>query len=143
MDDRSTDAALAAALKRAPPRAVQVISRCLLERRGLTECAAFYGISGEAFAQLLTRSLRELEGVGVPSAPAASPPLHPPDELLAALPPGDASLRALAVRLWAAGRRALIASQDEAEDGWSGRLWRVAILAALIGSLVYAAMALS
>ena len=140
----SPDPALTAALRRTPIRAVQILTRCLLERRPLAECAAFYGVSSPAFAALLARSLQEL-GRELGDTGPARPVEGPLAELSAALPPDLAGLSGLAARLWEAGTAALpaAADDDEAEESGLSRLLRVAILAALLASLVYAASALS
>lgn len=55
------DPALLEALARMPTRSAQILTRCLVERRTIGECAAFYGVSVDAFASLLARSLESLQ----------------------------------------------------------------------------------
>jgi hypothetical protein len=61
------------ALRELEPRAAAVLSRRLLEERSLDACAAFYGVSREAFSVLLLRAARSLtRAAGLPSRPPAS-----------------------------------------------------------------------
>ncbi|NOK19236.1 hypothetical protein [Corallococcus carmarthensis] len=53
---RLSPEALVAALRELEPRTAAVLIRRLVERRPLTECTAWYGISSNAFSALLLRS---------------------------------------------------------------------------------------
>nr|WP_242588562.1 hypothetical protein [Corallococcus macrosporus] len=52
--------ALVAALRALEPRTAAVLVRRLVERRPLAECAAWYGISNDAFSVLLLRAAEAL-----------------------------------------------------------------------------------
>lgn len=58
--DPLTPAALCAALRGLEPRPAAVLSRRLLEDRSHEACAAFYGVSREAFSVLLLRAALSL-----------------------------------------------------------------------------------
>ncbi|RKG80932.1 hypothetical protein D7W79_06810, partial [Corallococcus exercitus] len=57
---RLSPEALVAALRELAPRTSAVLVRRLVERRPLAECAAWYGISSDAFSVLLLRSAEAL-----------------------------------------------------------------------------------
>lgn len=63
-----TPAALSEALRHLEPRPAAVLSRRLLEERSLDACAAFYGVSREAFSVLLLRAAQSLtRALGLPA----------------------------------------------------------------------------
>jgi hypothetical protein len=68
-----TPAALCEALRHLEPRPAAVLTRRLLEERPLDACAAFYGVSREAFALLLLRAAQSLtRALGLPARPPVS-----------------------------------------------------------------------
>ncbi|MDQ3264891.1 MAG: hypothetical protein M3Y59_14685 [Myxococcota bacterium] len=162
--EAGADSRWSAALRATPPRSVQVIIHCLLQRQPVPACAAFYGISEDAFFSLLGRSLAELArqqgltaaetAAHAPDAPqrlrraldllATAGPQVPDDDLerlvasLKVPPERDYDLERLVASLWRAGPRALPppAPLGDPESWWSTAL-RLALIGAAIVALLW------